>query len=145
MFYGYARVSTTDQDLSIQLDALVAAGCTAIRSEKITGSSTGGRNELAALLQFLRKGDTLVVTRVDRLTRSLRDLQNIVYDLRQRGVTLKAAEQPMELAPRPVSASWTCWASLLNSKPIYVASDRWRASRGRRSTGPMPAKAGPPR
>ncbi len=52
---GYARVSTIDQDLSIQLDALTAAGCTVIRSEKITGTSTEGREELATLLQFLRE------------------------------------------------------------------------------------------
>ena len=57
-----------------------------VRSEKVTGTSTEGREELAMLLQFLREGDTLVVTRIDRLARSLRDLQNIVHDLRQRGV-----------------------------------------------------------
>jgi DNA invertase Pin-like site-specific DNA recombinase len=96
MFYGYARVSTTDQDLSIQHAALTAAGCTVIRSEKITGTSTEGREELATLLQFLRERDTLVVTRIDRLARSLRDLQNIVHDLRQRGVALKATEQPID-------------------------------------------------
>jgi DNA invertase Pin-like site-specific DNA recombinase len=66
MLYGYARVSTIDQDLSIQLDALTAAGCTVIRSEKVTGTSTEGREELATLLEFLREGDTLVVTRIDR-------------------------------------------------------------------------------
>jgi DNA invertase Pin-like site-specific DNA recombinase len=87
MIYGYARVSTIDQDLSIQHAALTAAGCTVVRSEKVTGTSTEGRQELATLLQFLREGDTLVVTRIDRLARSLRDLQNIVHDLRQRGVT----------------------------------------------------------
>ena len=83
MFYGYARVSTLDQDLSIQLDALTAAGCTVVRSEKVTGISTDGREQLGTLLQFLREGDTLVATRIDRLARSLRDLQNIVHDLRQ--------------------------------------------------------------
>ena len=63
MIYGYARVSTIDQDLSIQHAALAAAGCTVVRSEKVTGTSTEGRQELATLLQFLREGDTLVVTR----------------------------------------------------------------------------------
>jgi len=67
MIYGYARVSTIDQDLSIQHAALTAVGCTVVRSEKVTGTSTEGREELATLLQFLREGDTLVVTRVDRL------------------------------------------------------------------------------
>ena len=109
MIYGYARVSTIDQDLSIQHAALAAAGCTAVRSEKITGTSTEGRQELATLLQFLCEGDTLVVTRIDRLARSLRDLQNIVHDLRQPGVILKATERPVDTSTAPRgSASSTC-------------------------------------
>jgi DNA invertase Pin-like site-specific DNA recombinase len=94
--YGYARVSTIDQDLSIQRAALMAAGCTVIRAEKASGTSRKGRSELETMLQFLRSGDTLVVTRIDRLARSLRDLQNIVHDLRERGVHLKATEQPVD-------------------------------------------------
>ena len=74
MLYGYARVSTIDQDLSIQKAALSAAGCTVIREEKVSGTSTEGREELKTLFQFLRQGDTLVVTRIDRLERvCLRD------------------------------------------------------------------------
>jgi DNA invertase Pin-like site-specific DNA recombinase len=96
--YGYARVSTTDQDLSIQEDALRLAGCEVIRSEKVSGTSVNGRTELTTLMQFLRDGDTLVVTRVDRLARSIRDLQNIVHELTQKGVTLKATQQPIDTA-----------------------------------------------
>ncbi len=96
MIYGYARVSTTDQDLSIQQEKLTAAGCTVVRAEKVSGTSTEGREELKTLLQFLREGDTLVITRIDRLARSMRDLQNIVHELKQRGVTLKATEQPID-------------------------------------------------
>jgi DNA invertase Pin-like site-specific DNA recombinase len=109
MIYGYARVSTIDQDLSIQHAALTAAGCTVVRSEKVTGTNTEGRQELATLLQFLREGDTLVVTRIDRLARSLRDLQNIVHDLRQRGVTLKATEQPIDTS----TAAGKCFLDML--------------------------------
>ena len=94
--YGYARVSTTDQDLSIQEAALRAAGCTLIRSEKRTGTSRNGRTELETLMAFLRPGDSLVVTRIDRLARSLRDLQNLVYELREKGAYLKATEQPID-------------------------------------------------
>ena len=94
--YGYARVSSADQNLTIQKDALRAAGCGTIRSEKISGTSREGRKELDTLLDFLREGDTLVVTRIDRLARSIRDLQNLVHDLRARGVTLRATEQPID-------------------------------------------------
>lgn len=80
--YGYARVSTTDQDLSLQIAALQAAGCDVVRSEKASGSSREGRSELATLLDFIRAGDTLVVTRIDRLARSIGDLQDIVRALR---------------------------------------------------------------
>ena len=93
MKYGYARVSTTDQDLTVQTAALKAAGCSVIRAEKVTGTSTEGREELHTLLSFLRPGDTLVVTRIDRLARSAVDLHNIVADLNKRGVHLKATEQ----------------------------------------------------
>lgn len=94
--YGYARVSTTDQDLSIQEAALKAAGCTVIRAEKVSGTSTQGRNELKTLLTFIRQGDTLVVTRIDRLARSMKDLQDIVHELRQKGAHLQATEQPID-------------------------------------------------
>ena len=96
--YGYARVSSTDQDLSIQKAALQVAGCTVIRAEKASGTTRRGRSELATLMDFLRPGDTLVVTRIDRLARSLRDLQNIVHELREKGAYLKATEQPIDTA-----------------------------------------------
>ncbi|RYB03061.1 recombinase family protein [Lichenibacterium ramalinae] len=94
--YGYARVSTTDQDLTIQRDALTAAGCTMIREEKATGTTREGRAELATLLDFMRPGDELVVTRIDRLARSIGDLQDIVRALRAKGVHLRATEQPVD-------------------------------------------------
>src|SRR3954470_20089943 len=94
--YGYARVSTTDQDLSLQRRTLKAAGCDVIRAEKASGTRRSGRTELQVLLDFLQPGDTLVVTRVDRLARSIRDLQEIIHELRERGVTLKATEQPID-------------------------------------------------
>jgi len=94
--YGYARVSSIDQDLSLQRAALKAAGATIIRAEKASGASRRGRSELETLLEFLRPGDTLIVTRIDRLARSLRDLKNIVHGLREKGVHLKATEQPID-------------------------------------------------
>ena len=94
--YGYARVSTLDQDLAIQEEALRAAGCQVIRAEKRGGGDREGRTELRLLLDFLHPGDTLVVTRIDRLARSVRDLQDIVQELKGRGIALKATEQPVD-------------------------------------------------
>lgn len=94
--YGYARVSTDDQDCSIQEAALRAAGCTTVRSEKRSGTSTKGRDELALLLEFIREGDTLTVTRIDRLARSVGDLESIVATLKAKGAFLKATEQPID-------------------------------------------------
>ena len=84
-FYGYARVSTLDQDLAIQRAALKAAGCEVIRAEKASGTRRDGRSELQVLLDFVHAGDTLVVTRIDRLARSMKDLQDIVHELKARG------------------------------------------------------------
>ena len=93
---GYARVATTSQDLEIQIEALKAAGAEIIRSEKVTGTSIKDRHELNTLLEFIRDGDTLLITRIDRLARSVGDLQNIVRELKDKGVSLKATEQPID-------------------------------------------------
>jgi DNA invertase Pin-like site-specific DNA recombinase len=96
MIYGYCRVSSSSQDLTIQEEALAAVGCEVIRSEKVSGTSIQGRDELNNLLEFLRKDDVLVVTRIDRLARSVADLQNIVVLLKGKGVALRATEQPID-------------------------------------------------
>jgi len=93
---GYARVSTLDQDLELQQAALKAAGCTVIRAEKRSGTSTNGRVELRTVLDFVQAGDVLMVTRIDRLARSIGDLQDVVRELRGKGVTLRATEQPID-------------------------------------------------
>jgi DNA invertase Pin-like site-specific DNA recombinase len=94
--YGYCRVSSIAQDLTIQEKALKAAGCDVIRAEKVSGTRRDGRTELQNLLDFLRPGDTLVVTRIDRLARSLKDLQDIIHELKGKGAFLKATEQPVD-------------------------------------------------
>lgn len=95
---GYARVSTTDQDLKIQQSALRSAGCHKIFAEKKSGAQQAGRSQLDACLDYLREGDTLVVMRVDRLSRSLRDLENLVHALNEKGIYLKATAQPVDTA-----------------------------------------------
>jgi len=78
---GYARVSSRSQDLELQLEQLAAAGCEKVFSEKVTGTSLNDRQALAECLDWLREGDTLVVTRLDRLARSGRDLHDIIARL----------------------------------------------------------------
>lgn len=81
---GYARVSTIDQDLELQFQRLRAEGCAIIRSEKVSGASREGRPELATVIEFLRPGDELVVTRLDRLGRDTRDVLNLIHECEQR-------------------------------------------------------------
>lgn len=82
---GYARVSTGDQDLEGQLERLRAEGCEIVRSEKVSGASREGRTELSTVISFLRPGDELLVTRLDRLGRDTRDVLNIVHECQERG------------------------------------------------------------
>ena len=106
---GYARVFTTDQDLTIQEAALKATGCEVIRSEKRSGTTTAGRDELRTVLEFLGAGDVLMVTRIDRLARSIGDLQDIVRAVRARGAVLKATEQPIDTG----TAAGKCFLDML--------------------------------
>ena len=93
---GYARVSTADQNLDAQTAALQAAGCTMVRTETGDGTTLAGRPELGTILDFIHPGETLVVTRIDRLARSMRDLQVIVATLKDKGAHLAATEQPVD-------------------------------------------------
>jgi DNA invertase Pin-like site-specific DNA recombinase len=87
MNIGYARVSTRDQNLELQLDALTKAGCDLIYQEKVSGARAN-RPELDQLLNQLRAGDTVYIYKLDRLGRSLKHLLQVVGDLQQRGVGL---------------------------------------------------------
>ena len=89
---GYARVSTSDQNTDTQVERLRAAGCTTVRTEKLSGKSRDSRLELATVLDFLRSGDTLVVVKLDRLGRDTRDVLNIVHELERKGAKLRVLE-----------------------------------------------------
>ena len=95
MHIGYARVSTQDQNTDLQLDALKQAGCEQVFHEKKTGS-TLQRTELDACLRALRKGDTLIVWRLDRLGRSLKDLVEIVNGLEEREIGFKSLTESID-------------------------------------------------
>jgi DNA invertase Pin-like site-specific DNA recombinase len=88
--YGYARVSSSDQ--STQVQRLKAAGCKVVRTEKISGKSREGRDQLAILLEFIGPGDVLVCVKLDRLGRSTRDVLNLVHELGQKGAFLRILE-----------------------------------------------------
>lgn len=87
MIIGYARVSTNKQELDVQMNALKEAGATKLYKEKISGAKTD-RKELTKLLADIKAGDTLVVTKADRIARSLSQLEKIVTDLTDRGVSV---------------------------------------------------------
>ena len=106
---GYARVSTIDQDLTVQQEALNSAGCEKVFSEKVSGASTIGREELQRILDYVRDGDELVITRIDRLARSVKDLQDIVGFLNEKGVSLRATEQPIDTT----TAAGKCFLDML--------------------------------
>lgn len=93
---GYARTSTTDHNLDGQITALKEAGCGMVRTEQKSGTTLSGRPELKTILDFIHPGETLVVTRIDRLARSLSDLQVIVAALKDKGAHLAATEQPVD-------------------------------------------------
>lgn len=89
MLIGYARVSTVDQNLALQTDALTSAGCERIYSDKVTGRATD-RPGLAEAISHLRKGDTFVVWKLDRLGRSVKHLIDLVARLEANGIGFKS-------------------------------------------------------
>jgi DNA invertase Pin-like site-specific DNA recombinase len=91
--YGYARVSTDGQSLASQDAELTAAGCVKVFAEKVSGAKTD-RVELARVLKRIEAGDLLIVTRLDRLARSTRDLLNILHALAERGAKFKSLADP---------------------------------------------------
>lgn len=96
MIYGYARVSTREQETHLQLDALERAGCEVIYQEKASGASQRGRPELARCLAALRGGDLLMVYKLDRVARSLSDLLDILRRLEKAGATIKSLTEPID-------------------------------------------------
>jgi DNA invertase Pin-like site-specific DNA recombinase len=90
---GYARVSSSGQDLAVQLEKLECAGCRKVFKEKRSGVDAG-RPELKRCLDYLREGDTLLVTKIDRLARSTSDLYRIISQLAEKEVAFKVIDDP---------------------------------------------------
>jgi len=97
MLIGYARVSTLDQNPQMQTDALEAAGCEKIFTEKLSGSH-GDRPQLNAAIEYMRRGDTLVVWKLSRLARSMRQIISTAHTLERRKIMLKILTQNIDTA-----------------------------------------------
>ena len=110
MKIGYARVSTRDQNLELQLDALQKAGCETVFQEKASGA-TKARPELDRLLASLRPGDTVYIYKLDRLGRSLKHLLDLVADLQRRGVDLVSLTDAIN------TASAMSWVTMTVVRP----------------------------
>jgi len=129
---GYARVSSTGQSLDVQIDKLKAAGCGDIFQEKRSGLD-GKRPELKACLRHLRKGDTLVISRIDRLARSTVHLHQIAEDLKARGIDLKVIDQHIDTS--------TAQGKLMFSMLAAIAEFETELRKERQADGIAKAKA----
>lgn len=115
MKIGYARVSTTGQDLESQVDKLKAQGCDKIYQEKVTGTSTAKRVELNNMMEHLRAGDMVVITKIDRLARSIIDLNNIVSELNDKGISIQFIDDNLNFQAGNSSAMNTLIFNMLGS------------------------------
>jgi DNA invertase Pin-like site-specific DNA recombinase len=128
MKYGYARVSTDDQSTALQLAALTRAGCrtkTIFKDEGISGATTN-RPGLLRCLKTLKDGDTLIVWKLDRLGRSLRDLKAMLYDLRERGVKFQSVTEQIDTETPTGRAMWQMIGVLAELERSLI-SERTRA------------------
>ena len=142
---GYARVSTDDQNLDLQRDALAQAGCRQVYEEKASGKGAD-RPELDHVLADLRPGDTLVVWRLDRLGRNLADLVRIVSELRNKGVGFESLTERIDTVTATGELVFHLFASLAQFERNLIR-ERTRAglasARARGRKGGRPPKLGP--
>ena len=121
MKVGYARVSSVGQNLDSQLQILKENNVEKIFQEKKSGRSMGNRDQLKELLDFVREGDEVWITRTDRIARSVLDLQLIVKQLTDKGVSLTATEQPISTK----DATSKCFLDMLSVFAEFEANIRY--------------------
>ncbi len=145
MLVGYARVSTLDQKPALQTDALTSAGCERIFTETASGAQRD-RPELKAALAYLRSGDTLVVWKLDRLARSMRQLIETVEDLQARGIELRSLTESIDTATSSGRLVFHIFGALAEFERAVIR-ERTRAgleaARARGKKGGRPATFGP--
>ncbi|MGM0080155.1 resolvase [Enterococcus sp. DIV0755f] len=113
--YGYSRVSTSNQDYKTQILKLEDAGAKKIFSEKYTGTKKEGRKELEELLSIVEKGDLVLVTKIDRLARSIVDLNSIISTLNESGVTVTFLDNALTFEPNKKDSMQTLMMNMLGS------------------------------
>ena len=111
MKFGYARVSTRDQNLNLQIDDLLANGCEKIFQETVSGANVA-RPELNRLLEQVRSGDVIIIWKLDRLGRSLKHLVTLISELMERGVGLKSLNDPIDTTSSQGRLVFNIFASL---------------------------------
>ncbi len=142
MKIGYARVSTKDQSLNLQKDALKKAGCEKIYSEQISGTKTD-RTKLNEMIEHIRQGDVIIVWKLDRLGRSLRDLVNLVSKFQDLGVGFKSLQDNIDTTTPTGKLTFHLFAALAEFERDIIsertkaglASARARGRRGGRPKG----------
>jgi DNA invertase Pin-like site-specific DNA recombinase len=145
MRIGYARVSTDDQTLDLQRDALKRAKCRHTYEEHASGKNTA-RPELDGCLKALRKGDTLVVWRLDRLGRSLRDLIQLTQDLQRQGVGLESLTEKIDTVSTTGKLVFHVFAALAEFERNLIRERTLaglKAARARGRNGGRPKKLSP--
>lgn len=142
---GYARVSTDDQDMTLQLDALAKVQCDHVFSEKVSSDSTS-RQQLEECLRTLRRGDVLTVWRLDRLGRSMAELVAIVNDLASRGVTFESLTEHIDTSSASGKFTFHLFSALAEFERNTIR-ERTRAglvaARARGRVGGRPGKVTP--
>lgn len=145
LLIGYARVSTADQNLDLQQDALERAGCGEIYQDKASGRAKTGRPELANALRALRAGDTLVVWRLDRLGRSLADLVQIINELGEKGVGFKSLTEQIDTTTAQGRMFLGVFATMAQYQRDVInenTREGLKAARARGRMGGRPSKLG---
>lgn len=139
MKIGYARVSTTSQNLDMQIEALTAAGCEKIFSEKVSG--VGERTELKAVLEYLRDGDSLVIYKLDRLGRNMKDLLATIEQLQQMNINLISLRDNIDTGSISGKLIMHIFASLAEFERDLIKE---RSAEGRREAKKKGVKFGRP-
>jgi DNA invertase Pin-like site-specific DNA recombinase len=142
---GYARISTTDQNLDLQIDALEKAGCDKIFRDTVSGANAD-RPGLAQAMTFMREGDVFVVWKLDRLGRSLRDLMDIISALRQRGIGFRVLQESIDTTTPAGELIFHIFGALAEFERALIrqrAQAGLQAARARGRKGGRPKKLNP--